>query len=135
MGASLPITRRRPAGGEIYVRSFPGPSGKWRVSNDGGGYPTWSATSHELLFNRGDKIMVASYTVAGDVFEPGKPQLWSPVAYNPAIAQSGHSYALHPDGKRVAMAAAEDTTSVTRDKVVLMTNFFEYLRKIAPLKP
>jgi hypothetical protein len=43
-------------------------------------------------------------------------------------------HALHPDGKRVALSAAEDTTNVIQDTVVLFTNFFEYLRTIAPGK-
>jgi WD40-like Beta Propeller Repeat len=35
---------------DIYVRPFPGPGGKWRISTTGGIYPAWSATTHELLF-------------------------------------------------------------------------------------
>ncbi|MBK5256185.1 MAG: PD40 domain-containing protein, partial [Vicinamibacteria bacterium] len=134
-GRFVAYSSRETGVGEVYVRSFPGPGGTWRVSTGGGGYPTWSATSHELLFSSGDQIMVASYTVAGDVFEPGKPQPWSPVAYNPFVAQSGNPYALHPDGKRVAIAAAEGAPNIIQDKLVLITNFFDYLRKIASLKP
>ena len=36
--------------GDVYVRPFPGPGGKWRVSTEGGLYPRWSTTAHELLF-------------------------------------------------------------------------------------
>ena len=35
---------------EIYVRAFPGPGGKWRVSSDGGVWPIWSPAGRELLF-------------------------------------------------------------------------------------
>ena len=35
---------------DVYVRPFPGPGGRWRVSTAGGIYPRWSATTHELLW-------------------------------------------------------------------------------------
>jgi tetratricopeptide (TPR) repeat protein len=45
----------RSGGLDVYVRSFPGPGGKGRISTDGGFWPTWSATSHELLFLDADQ--------------------------------------------------------------------------------
>ena len=42
------------------------------------------------------------------------------------------AYDLHPDGKRVAAAAALDQSSVVEDRVVFVFNFAGYLRKIAP---
>ena len=42
------------------------------------------------------------------------------------------TYALQPDGKRVALAAVDQTD--IRDKVVFVSNFLEYLKKIAPVK-
>src|SRR4029453_8678885 len=43
---------------EVYVRPFPGPGGKWQISTNGGVYPTWSRTRHELLYRNGQQIMV-----------------------------------------------------------------------------
>jgi Tol biopolymer transport system component len=122
---------------DIYVRSFPGPGGKWRISTEGGTWPTWSATSRELLFvlNSTRTIMVAAYTVVGDSFKADTPQPWSPTGYqslgSPVVSGP---YALHPDGKRVALAAARDSVAEVHDQVVFISNFFDYLRKIAPLK-
>jgi len=42
---------------------------------------------------------------------------------------------LHPDGERVAVAPATQTGGVKQDKVVLFLNFFDELRRIAPLSP
>jgi hypothetical protein len=41
---------------------------------------------------------------------------------------------LHPDGERVAVAAAGQTTGAPtkQDKVVLVFNFFDELRRLAP---
>jgi Tol biopolymer transport system component len=121
------------AGGafEIYVRPFPGPGGVWRVSTDGGVYPRWSATAHELLFvnQAQNKVMIAPYSVAGDSFRADTPQVWSPTSLSNLGAN--FPYDLHPDGKRLALAAARDEASVVQDKVVFVFNFADYLRKIA----
>jgi Tol biopolymer transport system component len=62
---------------EIYVRAFPQPAsgvgGKWQVSNNGGDSPVWSRAGHELMYQSGDQIMTASYTVQGDTFVADKP--------------------------------------------------------------
>ena len=116
---------------DVYVRPFPGPGGKWRVSAEGGSWPLWSRTAPELLFVNLYKVMFAPFEVKGDSFVADKPRLWSP----PSIRDAGNSssYDLHPDGKRIAAAVVRDQ-DVVQDHVVLMTNFFDYLRKIAPVK-
>ena len=58
-------------------------------------------------------------------------QIWSPTRIR-TMGTSG-SYDVHPDGKRVA-AAADQSQSKVQDHVVIMSNFFDYLRKIAPVK-
>jgi Tol biopolymer transport system component len=122
------------AGGafDVYVRPFPGPGGVWRVSTDGGIYPRWSATANELLFvnQAQNKVMVAPYAVVGDAFDVGKPQVWSPTSLTNLGAN--FPYDLHPDGKRLALAAAQNQTSAVQDKVVFLFNFFDELRRIAP---
>ena len=41
---------------------------------------------------------------------------------------------LHPDGERFALAAVPDApSSATQDKVVFIFNFFDELRRIAPV--
>ena len=35
---------------DIFVLSFPGPGGKWRLATDGGKVPAWSRATHELLY-------------------------------------------------------------------------------------
>jgi len=79
--------------------------------------------------------MVAPYTVSGDSFKADKTSLWSPTGYQRLGGSAVSSYALHPDGKRVAVSAADRATAATvQDKVVLFTHFFDYLKKIAPVK-
>jgi len=117
---------------DVYVRPFPGPGGRFRVSTEGGIFPHWSATSNELVFLNQNKVMFATYKVVGDSFQPDKPQVWSPTG----IVSMGTSppYDLHPDGKRLALVAAKEQADVVHDQVVVISNFFDYLWKIAPGK-
>ncbi len=119
------------SGYDVYVRPFPGPGGPWRVSTDSGNWPRWSHAASELVFLTGDKVVFAPFTVVGDSFRPDTPRSWSPTTI--LIPTASSPYDLHPDGKRVAVATIHDQ-AVVQDKVVLMFNFFDYLRQIAPVK-
>jgi serine/threonine-protein kinase len=131
-GRWVAYTSSETGGLELYVRPFPGPGGPWRISTTRGTYPRWSATAHELLFvaPRESQIMAARYTVVGDSFRADTPQIWSPMSIQGSPTNS--AYDLHPDGKRVATAAASRQASIVQDKVVFVSNFGDYLRTIAP---
>ncbi|BCS32379.1 hypothetical protein TBR22_A15890 [Luteitalea sp. TBR-22] len=118
---------------DVYVRPFPGPGGPWRISTGGGTSPRWSATTRELVWFEQGYLMVTPFSVVDDAFIPAKPQRWSPVD----LRWSGNNsyYDLHPDGKRVAAAAARQTEGTVQDHVVIVSHFFDYLRTIAPLTP
>jgi serine/threonine-protein kinase len=123
---------------EVYVRPFAAPGapatgGKWQVSTDGGTFPAWSRTRHELVYlGLDNRLMVASYTVTGDVFNPDRPHLW--FERRILVRPRGRSYDLHPDGNRVAAAIASDNERTeAQDKVVFIFNFFDELRRLAPV--
>ena len=119
---------------DIYVRPFPDPGGKWRISTGDGTFPHWSATAHELLFVSQGKVMFAPYTVVSDSFRAEKPQIWSPTGFRDL--GTTYPYDLHPDGKRLAIiAAADEGEGVAQDKVVFFFGFGDYLKKIAPVRP
>ena len=65
---------------EVYVRAFPPPSsGKaasGRSPTMAARVPHWSRTGHELVYQSGDQLMAASYTVNGDTFVAEKPRVW-----------------------------------------------------------
>ena len=61
------------------MRAFPPPAsgqgGQWQISNSGvapQSGPMWSRTGHDLLYQSGDQIMAASYTVKGDYVRGGQ---------------------------------------------------------------
>jgi serine/threonine-protein kinase len=118
---------------EVYVRPFPGPGGKWQVSTDGGGFPTWSRTRKELFYRTVDqRIMVSAYAVERDSFRADKPRLWSEGRFAATLLGT-RNFDLHPDGQRFAvLKSGEEQAETKRDKVVLVQNFFDELRRLAP---
>ena len=80
-----------------------------------------------------NRIMAASYTVEGDSFKADRPRLWSEQPILPRLRQ--RSFDLHPDGNRLAVAAATGTQAEDkRDKVTFIFNFSDELRHLAPAK-
>jgi serine/threonine-protein kinase len=59
---------------EVFVRPFPGGSGKWMVSVEGGASPLWSPRGDELFFLAGNTLMVSSVETAG-AFRAAKPRV------------------------------------------------------------
>ena len=117
---------------EIYVRPFQGPGGRSQISTGGGINAVWSRARHELLYLAPDgRIMVVPYTAAGDAFQAEKPRVWSetPIQVRPL---TGASFDLHPDGERVVMAPLTEATAGPTH-VTLIFNFFDQLRRLAPL--
>jgi Tol biopolymer transport system component len=57
---------------EVYVTAFPGPGGKWQVSNGGGNNPAWSADGKQLYYTNGDKLMLVPIQNV-DTFQFGAP--------------------------------------------------------------
>ena len=116
---------------EVYVRAFPpssGQGGKWQISNNGGGVPHWSPNGHELVYQSGDQILTASYTVKGDTFVADRPRVW--------IAKlGGTEWDLAPDGKRVAVLTRVESAEAPKQEheVVLVENFFDELRRKVPV--
>ena len=75
--------------------------------------------------------MLVPSTPPGDAFQAEKPRVWSetPVQLRQFI---GASFDLHPDGERVAMAPVTEATAGPTH-VTLIFNFFDELRRLAPL--
>jgi len=115
---------------EIYVRPFPGPGGRSRISTSAGSYPVWSPNRRELFFMSMDRhIMVVDYSAKGDSFVPGKPRLWSEaILWYPAPAQM---FDVALDGKRVAavLLAADSGMEKPLTHVTFLLNFFDELRR------
>jgi serine/threonine-protein kinase len=117
---------------EVFVRPFPGPGPQALISSGGGRNPQWSPSTRELLYRGADnRIMAAAYAESGDSFIPEKPVVWSPRALTPGIMRPLQqlAFAVHPDGQHVALFVPPAAGPGLRDKVVLVTNFFDELTR------
>jgi len=120
---------------EVFVRPFQGTGGPWQISSGGGTNPiVWSQTRREIYYSVfPNQIMVASYRVEGDSFQRDPPRLWSKTRF--LLRGGRRSFDLHPDGNRFVMGVAPEVeTTVKHDKLVMVFNFFDELRRLVPVK-
>jgi hypothetical protein len=73
--------------------------------------------------------MVVPYRVVGDSFRVEPPQLWTNDRHKMRGPLVNRSFNLHPDGKRVVMAVASESSA--ENKIVFVFNFFDELRRLA----
>jgi serine/threonine-protein kinase len=116
---------------EIYVQAFPGPGGKWQVSDGGGTEPAWSRSGRELFYRDGDRMMIVD-TDTENIFAAGKPR----TAFEGHFVASnfpliGIAYDVSPDGRRFLMIRETSPANpVAQINVVL--NWQEELKRLAP---
>jgi serine/threonine-protein kinase len=122
---------------EIYVRPFPNvDDGKWQISNGGGTEPRWSASGSELFFLSGSTMYAVPVSSDDDTFAADTPvalfsgSYWDFVATQP-------NYDVASDGQRFLMMAAagapEGERASQQTRLTTVENWFEELRRLAPL--
>jgi hypothetical protein len=67
----------------------------------------------------------------GDSFVTGTPRVWS--EQSPVILSATRSYDPAPDGKSIVALMQADTPDEPHDRVIFLLNFFDELRRRAPL--
>jgi len=120
---------------EVYVRGFLTSSSatdnKVTISNGGRvDLPAWSPNGRELFYLAAGQIMSVAYRTNGDTFVAEKPRMWAPVS-------GASAFDVAPDGKRLAIALpAVARSAPTREHtIVFVQNFFDELRRRAPITP
>ena len=115
----------------VYVRRFPGPGVPIPISTSGGQSPRWSRTRPELIYETPDRrIVIVNYSVSGDAFHPDQPRPWPEAQSTRGF---GRGFDLHPDGDRLLLPAVGEAGSPPKwDRLNLILNFFDELRRIAP---
>jgi len=122
----------------VYVERFPGGGAKAQISDDGGTYPAWSRNGHEIFFWQFDErhpkneLMVVSYQIRGGLLMADKPHPWSgrPLA----VFSTTRSYDPAPDDKHIVALVPAEPPAEGEGRVVFLLNFFDELRRRAPLK-
>jgi eukaryotic-like serine/threonine-protein kinase len=110
---------------EIYAQSFPGPGGKWQISNAGGTDPHWRADGKELYYRGADQKLMAVEIRATDTLQAGIPQpLFQGRVH---IGNARNKFLPAKDGQRFLFVAPLGRESMTPTTVVL--NWFAGLGK------
>jgi Tol biopolymer transport system component len=82
---------------EVYVASFPGPGGRWQVSNEGGTQPVWRRDGNELFYLGADRKLMAVSISSEARFEFGPPH----ALFQTRARYTGNiTYDVAPDGRR-----------------------------------
>jgi serine/threonine-protein kinase len=127
------IAMKGAAGAE--VRPFPAAGGQWRVtavdksSSRAGIFPRWSPDGRQLFLLTGSEIFAAPYTVTGAEFRAGTATRWSPTGYR-LLGVRDVPYAIHPDGKRIAIRARHPEAQRSTPNVVFVFNFRDELARV-----
>jgi serine/threonine-protein kinase len=142
-------------GSQVYVRAFPdvNSGGRWLVSTDSGSgsaCPLWSPDGKELFYllckdnGRVAKAVIAVPVETEPTFNPGKPKVLFEGEFVGTMPAEGIPYDIHPDGKRFLMmkqpAGAAETSaetapaSIRTQRIVIVTNWFEELKKKVPVE-
>jgi serine/threonine-protein kinase len=100
---------------EVYVQPFPGPGGKWLVSQGGGGFNAiWSRDGRRLFYRRGDQFLEVDVDT-GVGFAPGTPR----VLFSGRYLATGRDFDVSPDGTRFVLMRNDDPRSTAKLRVVL----------------
>jgi hypothetical protein len=116
---------------EIYVQRFPGSGAKLQVSTDGGWYPLFGRTGHELFYQAttsegATRFLVVDYGIEGGEFRLSRPRelFRGPYAMGPRP-----QYDISPDGEHVVALRREDSGPPT---VTFVLNWFAELERLVP---
>ena len=110
---------------EIFLQSYPTPTGRVQVSSGGGVQPAWSAKGGEIVYRNGDKLMSVRVTSGpdGPVLSPSVALFASRYAYGGGLTIP--NYGVASDGDRFVFVKERAGGSVN---VVL--NWFEELKRV-----
>ena len=117
-------------GAEIYVQSYPGPSGKWLISTEGGIEPVWNPNGRELFYRSGAKMMAVDIAPQPG-FTAGKPRMLFEGRYEPTPF-TFPNYDVSPDGQRFLMLKPGEAGEAVPTQINIVLNWFEELKRRVP---
>jgi Tol biopolymer transport system component/tRNA A-37 threonylcarbamoyl transferase component Bud32 len=124
-GRTFAYTSNESGRNEVYVRAYPGPSERWRVSVDGGDEPVWSRNGRELFFRNGSDIMAVDVRAGGADFSAGPPHRVVTGRFTPGGDRA--NYDITPDGGRFVMVVPS-SAGVPTPQLTVVLNWFGAIR-------
>jgi eukaryotic-like serine/threonine-protein kinase len=105
---------------EAYVAPFPGPGGKWQVSNGGAAFAAWRKGGSEIIYGSGASIRAVDIGLAGESLRIGAARL----LFENAAVSSGD---VSADGERFLLA--HQLADAPQDTVTILTDWTAALKK------
>jgi Tol biopolymer transport system component len=118
---------------DVYIQPFPGPGPRVLVSPAGGIAPAWRGDGAELFYtvNTGGVSMHAvSITATSSGLSVGAPRRLFDGQY--ASGTPARGYDVTADGQRFVFARTVSSRPPPSPQMVLVENWFEELRRLAP---
>ncbi|HVT44704.1 MAG TPA: protein kinase [Thermoanaerobaculia bacterium] len=107
--------------GEVYVAPFPGPGGKWQVSNGGAAFGLWRKGGREIVFGNQEKeVYAVDVSAEGMSMKIGTPKL---LFKDQAI----QFVEVSADGERFLVS--RDTGTAAEAPVTIVTNWVRTIGK------
>jgi serine/threonine-protein kinase len=112
---------------EVYVRPFPGPGGRWQVSNGGGGQPVWSPDGRELFYLSLDGRLMAAQVRETPSF--AVLELRALFDANAFVFDAFHqSFDVAPDGRSFVLLSPTRAAANPQTQLVEVENWFADVR-------
>ena len=106
------------------MTQFPNGQSRWRVSKNGGTFPTWRGDSKEIWYFGWDSTLhTTAVSAKSNEIELAPVQTMFAMSYVTAV---GNAYDVSPDGKRVIVSTFPENVSTP---MVLVTNWPGELKK------
>ncbi|HTR04245.1 MAG TPA: hypothetical protein VMN82_13715, partial [Thermoanaerobaculia bacterium] len=102
---------------EIYVQTFPEPTGKWQVSNGGGVDPSWRGDGREIYYRSPDQQLMAVELGASPDFHASVPKALFPIRVR--VGAPRNKYTPSADGQRFMVAAPLGRDAMSPTTIVL----------------
>jgi len=124
-GALLAYSANDSGRNEVYVRPFPGPGGRYLVSNQGGSGPVWSSDGRELFYAEGQRMMRVAIERSPRFSASAPERLFESPEY---VWERQRNYDVLPDGNGFVMVRRGSATPATRSLRVVFGWFAELER-------
>jgi serine/threonine-protein kinase len=117
---------------EIYVRAYPAGGAPARlISENGGTAPLWSPDGSELFYRNPAGSLVAVPMRAGS--RSGRIQELFHVQGRFRTSGNAAAYDIERSGRRFIMVTEPDNPRPVREQITLVVNWFEELKRLAPI--
>jgi len=117
---------------QVWLRDFPVPQGKWRVSRGGGGNPRWSPDGRFLYYWRGASPLDSLFRVRVDRAPTIVVQ--APELVLAVDVDGPQNWDLHPDGRRfiisLPVTGATSASGAPAARYLILQNWFGELRRL-----